>query len=95
RVIAKPSGYLLAPRGEERIGDVSNVVFCNGAVRNDQGRIYLYYGSSDTRLHVAETTEERLMDYVFHNPPEAFRSADAVRQRLNLIQNNSKRSDHQ
>ena len=95
RVIAKPSGYLLAPRGEERIGDVSNVVFCNGAVRNDQGRIYLYYGSSDTRLHVAETTEERLMDYVFNNPPEAFRSADAVRQRVNLIQNNSKRSDHQ
>ncbi len=93
RVIAKPSGYLLAPRGEERIGDVSNVLFCNGAVQNEQGKIYLYYGSSDTRLHVAETTIERLTDYVFHNPPEMFRSADSVRQRLSLIRNNSQRSD--
>lgn len=90
QVIAKPSGYLLAPRGEERIGDVSNVVFTNGAVLGDEGRIYLYYGSSDTRLHVAETTLERLKDYVFGNPPEAFRSADCVRQRLNLIESNRK-----
>lgn len=90
KVIAKPSGYLLAPRGQERTGDVSNVLFTNGAVLGEDGKVFLYYGSSDTRLHVAETTLARLVDYVFGNPPEAFRSADSVRQRLALIENNRK-----
>ncbi len=84
RVIAKPSGYLLAPRGEERVGDVSNVLFTNGAIVDDAGRVYVYYASSDTRLHVATTTLARLTDYVFHNPPEAYRSLDCAKQRQAL-----------
>jgi len=88
KVIAKPSGYLLAPYEEERIGDVSNVLFCNGAVINEKNEIYIYYASSDTRLHVAKTTADRLMDYVFHNPPEMFRSLDSAKQRVQLIRKN-------
>jgi len=88
KVIAKPSGYLLAPYEEERIGDVSNVLFCNGAVLNEKNEIYIYYASSDTRLHVAKTTADRLMDYVFHNPPEMFRSLDSAKQRVQLIRKN-------
>lgn len=88
KVIAEPGGYLLAPLGEERIGDVSNVVFTNGAVVRQNGEVYLYYASSDTRLHVASTTLDRLTDYVFHTPPDALRSADCVKQRCGLISRN-------
>jgi 4-O-beta-D-mannosyl-D-glucose phosphorylase len=88
KVIAEPGGYLLAPLGEERVGDVSNVVFTNGAIVRGNGEIYLYYASSDTRLYVASTTLERLKDYVFHTPPDANRSADCVRQRCKLIDKN-------
>lgn len=88
RVIAEPGGYLLAPLGEERVGDVSNVLFTNGAVMNDQGQVFIYYASADTRMHVAATTEERLIDYVFHTPRDAMRSADCVRQRCELIDKN-------
>jgi hypothetical protein len=86
--LAEPGGYLLAPLGEERVGDVSNVVFTNGAIVRGNGEIYLYYASSDTRLYVASTTLERLKDYVFHTPPDANRSADCVRQRCKLIDKN-------
>ena len=88
RLIAEPGGYMLAPLGPERVGDVSNVLFTNGAVEDDDGNVYIYYASSDTRLHVASTTLERLMDYVFNTPPDAGRSADCVRQREALIQKN-------
>jgi len=84
KVIAKPSGYLLAPQGGERVGDVSNVLFTNGVIVDDAGCVYLYYASSDTRLHVATSTLARLTDYVFHNPPEAFRSLDSAAQRKAL-----------
>lgn len=88
KVIAEPGGYLIAPQGEERIGDVSNVVFTNGAIADADGSVYIYYASSDTRLHVAKTDIERLKDYVFSTPPDALRSADCVRQRCALIEKN-------
>ncbi|MDF1516102.1 MAG: glycosidase [Anaerolineae bacterium] len=88
QVIASPGGYFMAPVGEERIGDVSNVLFCNGAVIRDDGRIFIYYASSDTRMHVATTTEDRMLDYVFNTPEDEYRSAASVEQRMTLIENN-------
>ena len=88
RVIAEPGGMLLGPLGRERVGDVSNVVFINGAIADEDGRVFLYYASSDTRMHVAETTVERLCDYVFHTPADPLRSPDCVRQRCELIRKN-------
>ena len=90
KVIAEPSGLLIGPRGPERVGDVSNVVFTNGAIATDDGRVYIYYASSDTRLHVAGTTMDRLMDYVFHTPEDPLRSPDCVKQRCALIEKNLK-----
>lgn len=86
-VIAKPSGYLLAPIENERIGDVSNVLFTNGAILHDD-TVYLYYASSDTRMHVATTKLEVLLDYLFNNPAEQYRSIDCVKQRKQLIERN-------
>jgi 4-O-beta-D-mannosyl-D-glucose phosphorylase len=88
KVIAEPSGFYIAPRGDERVGDVSNVVFCNGAIAKESGEVYIYYASSDTRLHVASTTVDRLVDYTFHTPTDPLRSADCVRQRCDLIRTN-------
>ncbi|ORX22726.1 glycosidase, partial [Thermoanaerobacterium sp. PSU-2] len=88
KVIAAPGGYLIAPRGEERVGDVSNVVFTNGAIARDNGDVYIYYASSDTRIHVATTTVDRLLDYAFNTPPDALRSVDCVKQRKELIKKN-------
>lgn len=88
KVIAEPGGFLIAPRGGERIGDVSNVLFTNGAVINEKGEVYIYYASSDTRTHVAATTVDRLCDYVFNTPADALRSADCVKQRVDLIKKN-------
>lgn len=88
QVIAEPSGFLIAPRGEERVGDVSNVVFTNGAVVRENGQVLIYYASSDTRMHVAETTMEKLVDYVFNTPEDPGRSADCVRQRVEMIRKN-------
>lgn len=87
-VIAEPSGYLIAPLGQERVGDVSNVVFTNGAIAKENGEVYIYYASSDTRLHAAVTTVEKLMDYVFQTPADPLRSPDCVKQRCELIRNN-------
>ena len=88
RVIAEPGGYLIAPLGSERVGDVSNVVFTNGAINTPDGRVFIYYASSDTRLHVATTTVDRLIDYVFNTPPDALRSVDCVKQRTDFIRKN-------
>ena len=88
RVIAEPGGYLIAPMGAERVGDVSNVVFTNGAITTPDGRVFIYYASSDTRLHVATTTVDRLVDYVFSTPPDARRSVDCIKQRINFIHKN-------
>ena len=88
KLIASPSGLFIAPHGEERVGDVSNVVFTNGAIARDNGDVYIYYASSDTRLHVATTTIEKLMDYTFNTPSDALRSVDCVKQRYELIEKN-------
>lgn len=88
RVIAEPSGLLIGPHGTERVGDVSNVVFTNGAIARENGDVYIYYASSDTRMHVAVTTIDRLTDYVFHTPEDPLRSPDCVKQRCDLIRRN-------
>lgn len=88
KVIYKPAGYVLAPEGDERIGDVSNVVFSNGWLLDDDGTVFLYYGSSDTRMHVATTTLDRLLDYVVHTPSDGMRSAASVQRLTALIDRN-------
>ncbi|MGC9452944.1 MAG: glycoside hydrolase family 130 protein [Oceanipulchritudo sp.] len=88
KVIAAPAGHLLAPIKEERIGDVSNVLFTNGLVVDDKGGVFLYYASSDTRLHVATSDVDTLLDYVINNPADPLRSAACVEQRKELIQRN-------
>lgn len=88
KVIAEPSGLLIGPRGEERVGDVSNVVFTNGAIVNEKGEVFIYYASSDTRMHVATTTIEKLTDYVFNTPSDPGRSVECVAQRCELIRKN-------
>ncbi len=88
KVIAEPSGLLIGPRGEERVGDVSNVVFTNGAIVRENGDVYIYYASSDTRMHVATTTIDKLKDYVFNTPQDPLRSVECVAQRCDLIRSN-------
>ena len=88
KVIAEPAGFLIAPRGWERVGDVSNVVFTNGAIARDNGEVYIYYAASDTRLHVASTTVDRMLDFAFHTPSDPLRSRDCVAQRCALIDRN-------
>ena len=88
RIIAEPSGMFLGPRGGERVGDVSNVTFTNGAIVDDDGRIFIYYASSDTRMHVATTDVERLVDFTFNTPSDPLRSVKCVEQRSELIRKN-------
>ena len=88
KLIASPSGLFIAPHGGERVGDVSNVAFTNGAIARENGEVYIYYASSDTRLHVASTTVEQLMDYTFNTPSDPLRSVDCVKQRCELIKKN-------
>jgi len=91
RVIHAPGGYLIAPEGDERVGDVSNVVFCNGWIADDDGRVLIYYASSDTRVHVATSTVGRLLDHARGTPEDGLRSAASVQQRLGLIRRNRER----
>lgn len=84
RVIARPGGYFLAPRGGERVGDVSNVLFSNGWIADEDGRVFIYYASSDTRMHVATSTIGRLTDYCLHTPEDGLRSAASV-DRINRL----------
>ena len=93
RVTHAPGGYLIAPEGEERVGDVSNVVFGAGWIADDDGRVFIYYASSDTRIHVATSSVARLVDYAMHTPPDALRSAACVAQRSALIRRNLARRD--
>jgi 4-O-beta-D-mannosyl-D-glucose phosphorylase len=88
RVVYKPGGYLIGPRGEERVGDVSNVVFCNGWIANEDGNVFIYYASSDTRLHVATSSIDQLVDYVVNTPPDGFHSEDSVRTLQQVIDKN-------
>jgi 4-O-beta-D-mannosyl-D-glucose phosphorylase len=89
-ILYRPGGYFLAPEGEERVGDVSNVVFSNGWVCRKNGDVFLYYASSDTRCHVVTTTLDRLIDYVKNTPQDPLRTAACVDQRIALIRNNLK-----
>jgi 4-O-beta-D-mannosyl-D-glucose phosphorylase len=89
-VIARPGGYFLAPEGEERVGDVSNVAFSCGWVEREKGKVFIYYGSSDTRVHVATSTVDQLLDYVLHTPEDGLRSGASVQQRVDLIDRNLK-----
>ena len=88
RIVNGPGGYLAAPIGDERVGDVSNVLFSNGWVVRGDGTIYLYYGSSDTRVHVATSTVEQLLDYVVNTPPDSGSSHGASAARIALIARN-------
>lgn len=89
KVIAAPSGHFIAPEGEERTGDVSNVTFANGWIADEDGKVYIYYASSDTRMHVAESSVAQLLDYAFNTPEDGLRSYTSV-QTIHTIINNNK-----
>ena len=89
RIIHKPAGYFLAPEGDERVGDVSNVVFGNGWIAEPDGRVFIYYASSDTRLHVATSTLAQLLDYVVNTPEDGLRSATSVQAINALVDRNA------
>jgi 4-O-beta-D-mannosyl-D-glucose phosphorylase len=78
KLVAEPAGYLLAPQGEERVGDVSNVLFSNGWIADEDGTVFLYYASSDTRIHVAVSSVNRLLDYCLNTAPDGYRSGASV-----------------
>ncbi len=84
KVIHKPAGHFMGPLKEERVGDVSNVLFANGWICDDDGKVYIYYASSDTRMHVATSTVDQLVDYCINTPEDEFRSAASV-QRINKL----------
>jgi len=87
-VTHRPGGFLIGPEGDERVGDVSNVIFCNGAVAKDNGDLYIYYASSDTRCHLAKTTVAKMLDYCLNTPEDPLRSYACVQDRLKLIEKN-------
>lgn len=88
KVIAQPGGYFLAPIGDERVGDVSNVLFSNGWIADEDGKVFIYYASSDTRMHVAVSTVEILVDYCMNTPEDGLRSAASVAKINELIDRN-------
>lgn len=88
KVIARPGGYFMAPEGDERVGDVSNVLFTNGWIRNDKDQIFIYYASSDTRMHVATSTVETLIDYCLNTPEDGYRSVASVQNIVELVERN-------
>jgi len=88
KVTYRPGGHFIAPQGEERVGDVSNVVFCNGVITRESGEVYIYYASSDTRIHVATTTVDHLLDYCMNTPEDPLRSYACVQQRVQLVDRN-------
>jgi 4-O-beta-D-mannosyl-D-glucose phosphorylase len=92
KIIYKPAGYFLAPEGTERIGDVSNVVFSNGWIADDDGKVFIYYASSDTRMHVAVSSVEQLLDYVMNTPEDGLRSATSVERLIDIIKKNKSHS---
>ncbi len=88
KVTASPGGYFMAPKGEERVGDVSNVLFCNGWIKKDNGEVYIYYASSDTRMHVATSTVVKLVDYCLYTPADGYRTHTSVATLNKLITKN-------
>lgn len=87
-LIAEPAGHLLAPLGDERVGDVSNVVFSNGWIVDTDGTIFIYYASSDTRMHVAVSSIDRLLDYCLNTAPDGYRSATSVKTLTEIVEKN-------
>ena len=87
-VTHKPAGHFMAPLKEERVGDVSNVLFSNGWIADDDGKVFIYYASSDTRMHVATSTLEKLVDYCLNSPQEKYSSAGSVQNINELIDGN-------
>ncbi|WP_051199976.1 glycoside hydrolase family 130 protein [Flavobacterium subsaxonicum] len=90
KVTHHPAGYFMAPEGEERVGDVSNVLFANGWICDDDGTVFIYYASSDTRMHVAVSSVEKLVDYVVNSPEDTFISSGSVQTIIKQVDNNSK-----
>ncbi|RPI44906.1 MAG: glycosidase, partial [Bacteroidetes bacterium] len=90
RVIHKPAGLFMGPQGEERVGDVSNVLFSNGWIAGKDGTVYIYYASSDTRMHVATSSIDALVDYCINTPEDGLRSAASVERINRLIDRNLK-----
>lgn len=90
KLIAEPAGFFMAPEGDERVGDVSNVLFSNGWIADEDGTVFIYYASSDTRMHVATSTIDKLLDYVLNTPADGYRSAKSVEAIKSLIANNKK-----
>jgi 4-O-beta-D-mannosyl-D-glucose phosphorylase len=88
KVIKRQGGHFIEPPGDERIGDVSNVTFSNGWILDGDGTVYIYYASSDTRMHVATTTLEKLVDYVLNTPKDPGRTQLCASQRDGLIMQN-------
>ena len=88
KIIHKPAGYFMAPEGEERVGDVSNVLFSNGWIADKDGKVFIYYASSDTRMHVAVSSIEQLLDYVMNTAEDGFRSAASVNTVYSIIEKN-------
>ncbi len=86
--IASPGGYFMAPVGDEYIGDVMNVLFANGWIADEDGRVYIYYASSDTRMHVATSTVDRLVDYCFNTPQDGLATTESVKTLNRLIDKN-------
>jgi len=84
KVIARPGGHFMAPEGNERVGDVSNVLFTNGWIKTENNEVFIYYASSDTRMHVATTTVEKLIDYCLHTPEDGLRSVASVQNIVKL-----------
>lgn len=89
KVIYKPGGYFIAPEGDERFGDVPNVVFCNGWILDEDGTVYIYYASADSRMHVATSSIEKLLDYAMNTPPDGLRSATSVDTLNHIIKSNN------
>lgn len=90
KLIAEPAGHLMAPQGEERVGDVSNVLFSNGWIADDDGTVFIYYASSDTRVHVAVSSVDRLLDYCLNTAPDGYRSALSVKNITDIISKNKR-----
>jgi 4-O-beta-D-mannosyl-D-glucose phosphorylase len=90
KIIYKPAGYFMAPEGEESVGDVSNVLFCNGWIAEENGAVFIYYASSDTRMHVATSTIKQLLDYVMNTAADGFSSATSVKTVTDIIDKNLK-----
>ena len=87
-VIAEPAGFFMVPEGGEYIGDVMNVLFSNGWIADEDGKVFIYYASSDTRMHVATSTVDRLVDYCMNTEPDEFTTGETVRRLNRLIDRN-------